>query len=151
MKLKDYLNDGANWQAKCVLNYLQSMYSSILDKTYVADYGYYKANIEVGRFENCREQGYVFSLRYKFKQKNYCVYEHMNSDNLIVLINDTYTINTPTLDEMWAGKKDKWDYDKDFKYGQILECGNFIAEDMKKFIDLVDEFESMQKEQETNV
>ena len=81
MKIENYLNDGANWQAKCILYYLQSMYSYITDSTYNANYKRYEAIIDVGRFENCREQGYVFSLRYKTEQRNYCVFEHRNSDN----------------------------------------------------------------------
>ena len=139
MKIENYLNDGANWQAKCILYYLQSMYSYITDSTYNANYKRYEAIIDVGRFENCREQGYVFSLRYKTEQRNYCVFEHRNSDKIVILINNTYTINTPTIEQMWEGKKDKWDYDKDFNYGQILECGDWIIKDMRKFIDEIKE------------
>ena len=28
-------------------------------------------------------------------------------------------------------------YDKDFDFGEIIQCGDFIAEDMKSFIDEV--------------
>lgn len=141
MNLESYLNDGANWQAKCVLYYLQYKYDSILDATYNKDYGINMGKIKVGRFENCREQGYVFSILYKFHQKNYCVYEHRNSDSICVLINEVDTINTPTIEEMWEGKKDKWDYDKSFKYGQVIECAEWIEKDMKEFLENIKKLE----------
>lgn len=138
-----YLNDGANWQAQSVLGYLRSIKESIVDKTWSDSAKRYEALIYVGRYENCREQGYVFTISYKSKYKHYAVYEHRNSDNLIVLINEGFSMNTPSVDFMWEGHMNengettKWDYDKDFGFGEIIQCGDFIAEDMKSFIDEV--------------
>ena len=136
-----YLNDGANWQAQSVLGYLRSIRESIVEKTWSDSARRYEALIYVGRYENCREQGYVFTISYKGEYKHYAVYEHRNCDSLIVLINDGFSMNTPSVDFMWKGHMDengettKWGYDKDFDFGEIIQCGDFIAEDMKNFID----------------
>ena len=55
---------------------------------------------------------------------------------MIVLISNTRTMNTPNVEEMWRDKGEnasKYDYDKGFEYGEILECANYIAEDMREF------------------
>lgn len=138
-----YLNDGANWQAQSVLCYLRSIKESILVATWSEARRYYDAFIYVGRYENCREQGYVFTISYKGKYKHYAVYEHRNCSNLVVLINDGFSMNTPSADFMWNGDMDedeepqKYGYTEDFDFGEIIQCGDFIAEDMKNFIDEV--------------
>ena len=141
--IESYLNDGANWQAQSVLCYLRSIKESIVTKTWSESAKRYDAVIYVGRYENCREQGYVFTISYKGQYKHYAVYEHRNCDNLVVLINDGFSMNTPSVDFMWKGHMDengettKWGYDKYFDFGEIIQCGDFIAEDMKNFIDEV--------------
>lgn len=137
-----YLNDGANWQAQSVLGYLRSIKESIVTKTWSESARRYEAVIYVGRYENCREQGYVFTISYKGEYKHYAVYEHCNSDNLIVLINEGFSMNTPSANFMWGGhdengKHQKWCYDRDFGFGEIIQCGDSIAEDMRSFIDEV--------------
>ena len=137
-----YLNDGANWQAQSVLGYLRSIRESIVEKTWSDSARRYEALIYVGRYENCREQGYVFTISYMGEYKHYAVYEHRNCDNLVVLINDGFSMNTPSVDFMWEGHDEngettKWGYDKDFDFGEIIQCGDFITKDMKKFIDEV--------------
>jgi hypothetical protein len=131
-KIEQYLEDGANWQAQAVLAYLRMAAFRVREctKPLIAD-----PEIEVGRYENCREQGYVFRLRVGVEiLMNYAVYEHRNSDKLIVLKSDRHTINTPSIDDMWNGRESKYDYDKDFEYGQILECGDYIIEDMENLV-----------------
>jgi len=56
-RLKTYLDDGANYQAKAVLAYLQK-YEGIEDSWDEAFYRY-RAQPLVARWENCREQGYI--------------------------------------------------------------------------------------------
>jgi hypothetical protein len=138
IELKNYLQDGANWQARCVLCYLQGNIHEIdflikdelnLEKN--------ETDIYVGRYENCREQGYVVSLCYKGRRINYAIYEHRNSDELIVLKSNCKTTNTPNVDAMWKDKGEnasKYDYDKSFSCGDIVLCGNWIINDMKLFI-----------------
>lgn len=128
INVEHYLQDGANWQAQAVLAYLRDQAFTIRENARDLNT---EPIIEVGRFENCREQGYVFRLRLGIEiLKNYAVYEHRNSDNLIVLESTNNTINTPSIEEMFNGR-DKWGYDKSFIYGQIIECGKYILEDMQ--------------------
>lgn len=145
--LKHYLDDGANWQAQAVLAYLRSMYSWVVNGTYNKEYNFNEADFYVGRYENCREQGYVFSLRYMGEQRNYAVYEHKNSDKLIVLTFDGITINTPCGEQVWGNMKDTYNYTKSFSCGQIIECGDYIIEDAQRFIKaLKEESENKNKE-----
>lgn len=132
INVEEYMNDGANWQAQAVLAYIRSLTFRVREATHklITD-----PEIEVGRYENCREQGYVFRLRIGYNTlMNYAVYEHRNSDQLIVLKSDMSTINTPSIDEMWNGRKSKYDYDKGFGYAQITDCGQYILEDMENLI-----------------
>ena len=144
MKLKNYMDDGANWQAQAVLAYLRSHDNWILDISYDMNCKDFLAELEVGRFENCREQGYVFTIYLKDKAKNYTVYEHRNSDSLCVMITDVLTINTPTLEQLLKSREkllkekylneelDKYNmFNKGFSYGAIVECGDWIVNDMK--------------------
>ena len=137
--IEQYLYDGANWQASAVLAYMRNLKRHILNKTWDKDLiDHYHCRLQVGRYENCREQGYVFSIRMSGHQRNYAVYEHRNSDQLIVLISDVLTINVPSIDDMWHDKGEnpsKYDYDKAFGYGEIVECGDWIANDMIETID----------------
>lgn len=129
INIEEYMNDGANWQAQAVLAYIRALTFRVREATHnlITD-----PVIEVGRYENCREQGYVFRLRIGCNTlMNYAVYEHRNSDELIVLKSDRNTINTPSIDEMWNGRECKYDYDKGFSYGQIIECGEYILGDME--------------------
>lgn len=122
LNIESYLNDGANWQAQCVLSYIRSHnpFSGTIE-------------IQVGRFENCREQGYVFTLVKNFQQiRHYAVYEHRNSDELIVLIQNGFSLNTPNVE--FFESNNKYDYDKSFKCGEIVECGEYILNDMKNLI-----------------
>ena len=144
MKLKNYMDDGANWQAQAVLAYLRSHDNWILDISYDMNCKDFLAELEVGRFENCREQGYVFTIYLKDKAKNYTIYEHRNSDSLCVMITDVLSINTPTLDQLLKSREkllkeehpnedlNKYNmFNKEFSYGAIVDCGDWIVNDMK--------------------
>lgn len=138
INIENYMHDGANWQAQSVLAYIRNTKNYSIDKTWNKEFHKYDASVEVGRYENCREQGYIFSVLYKGNQRNYCVYEHRNSDDLCVVVFDAVTINTPTNDIVFEAMKDsKWNYTKSFTCGQITECGDYIVEDMKEFINKV--------------
>ncbi len=141
MYVKDYLNDGANWQAQMVLAYIRSHEYVATHVSYDEKLEDYLAKIYVGRYENCREQGYIFSIimptKKGLKQKNYAVYEHRNSDALCVLISTKLTTNTPGIGEMWADKPEnatKYDYDKEFACGEAVACAEFILVDMAETI-----------------
>lgn len=143
IKLEHYLNDGAGWQAKAVLAYLQGNIYKLTDDRY---YGR-QIDVSVGRYENCREQGYVFTLRFfgedpetkkpKSFQRNYAVYQHRNSDSIIVLISSAFTINTPSIDNMWKDKGENprsSQYDISFAWDDISGCAEWILDDMDDFL-----------------
>lgn len=134
--IENYMHDGANWQAQSVLAYLRVTKNNAIDKTWNEERRCYDARVGVGRYENCREQGYIFSVQYNGEQRNYCVYEHRNSDDLCVVVFDGVTINTPMLKMVCDAMEDsKWNYTKAFHCGQIMECGDYILDDVKKWID----------------
>jgi hypothetical protein len=135
--IEHYNDDGANWQAQCVLAYLRSHYEIALEETYNSDRRGYDAILQVGRYENCREQGYVFSIKVGLEQRHYAVYEHRNSDHICVLISDGVCMNTPNVEFMWKDRGEnatKYDYNNDFRCGNIIECGEWIIDDMLKWV-----------------
>lgn len=149
MNIDGFFMDGANVQAQIVALLLREMRERILEPTYDREFvDNFWGGIKIGRLENGREQGYVASVRFNGHQRNYAFYEHRNIDNLCVIVNDLWTINTPTIEEIWEGKKDKYDYDKDFEYGKWAECARWIAEDMRKHLEEwveEDKIEKLQK------
>lgn len=135
MNLEYLFNDGANKQAQIVAILLREMREWILEPTYDKESGFLRCRMTIGRLENCREQGYVVSIRFKGNQRNYAFYEHRNSDRVHILINNETTIDTPSLDMMWNGREDKYDTDNAFNYGEWEECARWIAEDMRKHLE----------------
>jgi hypothetical protein len=89
--------------------------------------------VEVGRFENCREQGYVLMVTFKGKRRNYAFFEHRNSDELVVFISDKLSTNTPSIDHIY-GDRGKYDYDMCFERGQIVECAEDIMLNVEEFL-----------------
>lgn len=134
MDIKTYFDDGANWQAQAVLAYVRAYSSWALDGTWDDEAKKYMATLDVGRFENCREQGYIFSVRYKTSQMNYAVYEHRNSDQICVVRFVGNTINTPTSEMVFENMKDKYDATISFGYGGIVECGEWLVGNMNNFV-----------------
>lgn len=129
-EITSYLNDGANHQAQAVLAFMRYANDIILDNVSSEDYG----RIYVGRYENCREQGYVFTLSIKWQQVlHIVVYEHRNSDRLCVKAFTGDFINTPRAEDI--PMKDKYDLDKFFEYGQVFEAAKWIEERFKKAVD----------------
>ena len=137
VKIDRYQYDGACWQAQAVLAYLRSYHHTAIEESWNSDKKRYDAEIYCGRYENCREQGYVFSLYYNGNVRHYAVYEHRNSDDIIVLISTQHSINTPSIETMWKDKGEnasKYDYDKEFSYDEIIDCGEWIIKDMQKHL-----------------
>ena len=145
IEISRYMDDGAGWQEQAVLAYVRKFADSVKDieKPYRAS-DEEKAemerllsfiHVEVGRYENCREQGYIFSVWCFSKRLNIAVFEHRNSDTLCLNVFDGVFINTPTWEAVWKGKESKWDYDYGFEYGQIVECGEKILSLLKEFVE----------------
>ena len=138
-QIREYMNDGANWQAQAVLAYMRGHIFRLED---VVKYKHKDKNLyfnsRVGRYENCREQGYVFSIQVGNEEKHYAVYEHRNSDYICVLISHGLNLNTPNVDFMWREKGEnatKYDYDRGFRCGEIAECGEWIICDMLDWVE----------------
>ena len=133
-EIREYMNDGANWQAQAVLAYMRGHIFRLEDLVkYTHKDKHLYLGTRVGRYENCREQGYVFSIQVGNEEIHYAVYEHRNSDQLIVLIANGLNLNTPSVDFMWKDrgeKATKYDYNKSFRCGEITECGEWIICDM---------------------
>lgn len=131
--LENYLYDGAGWQARAVMCYLQSRVEVILDKTYTGDaWMPYKGKAFINQYHYGREKGYVFSVYYNGHQANYAVYEHCVADCICVVKGNAITEHS----DGWDGKEwSKYDHDKEFSYGETTKCGEWIEEDMKKEID----------------
>ena len=129
VNLENYLYDGAGWQARAVMCYLQSRVESILDKTYTGDsWMPYKGQIFINQYNYGREKGYVFSIRYDGHQANYAVYEHCMADCICVVKSNVFTDHS----DGWDGREwSKYDHDKEFSYGDAIKCGEFIENDMK--------------------
>lgn len=140
IQIENYMHDGANWQAQAVLAYLRVTKNNAICNTWDDKNQKYLADVFVGRYENCREQGYIFSVQYNGEQRNYCVYEHRNSDQLCVVVFDVLTLDTPQKELVWDAMGDsKWNYTKAFGCGEIASCCDYIIEDMKEFINKVQE------------
>lgn len=126
-----YFNDGANAQAQAVLAFL-SYFAEGVEASYKD--GKYAASVEVNRFHNCREQGYVLTMcasGYK-KQLNIAFFEHRNSDSIcIVEWESAPTLNPPTIDSIpedhpWFN--DKYNVTASFGYGEAYQTAEWIVE-----------------------
>lgn len=132
MELNNYFEDGANYQAQAVMILVKGRYDEILSDTYNSKSNTYDASIQVGRYENTREQGYIISIKKENAQRNFAVYEHRNSDEICVVVFDKLTLNTPTRDDVLKNMKDKYDVTKFFIFAG--DCAGYIVSEMKKFI-----------------
>lgn len=131
--IKCYMHDGANWQAQSILAYIRSISFFATDLAWNKEKHCSDAEIQVGRLENCREQGYVFTIMYNYKQiAHFWVYEHRNFDSICVVEFEGTFINTPHIDQV--PMKDKHDYTKSFDYGKIVDCGDWIVNRMKELL-----------------
>lgn len=132
--LNQYLQDGANHQARAVLCYLQGF---SVEESWNKEFSRYEAEPNVSRWENCREQGYVITMRAKNgKCVNIAFFEHRNSDEICAIKWTQSLINAPTIDTAEYGGavyKDKWDVSKSVKPGQIDEMSQWISDELTAF------------------
>lgn len=130
-----YFNDGANCRAQAVLCYLKGF--GEIEDSYNKDLNSYEAEIELSRWENCREQGYVIMLNSEGhkKQLNIAFFEHRNSDNLGAIKWEQVTVNAPTIDTAKFGKNYKNTFDLSFevKYDEAYKMAEWISTELNKF------------------
>jgi len=133
--LDNYLNDGACASARAVLGYLDGFN---IEVSYDGEFHRYAAEIQVARWENCREQGYVlslFSTGYR-KQLNIAFFEHRNSDNICAVKWEQKTVNSPTIDTAKFGDdvyNDKWDVSLSVSYNEAHKMARWISEQLTDF------------------
>lgn len=83
-------------------------------------------NINVGTFTNCRECGLTFKVMEKnTKSFTWCIYEHRNSDFIIINGKQGYISMNGELP--YKGNS-QYSYLAEFHWNQHLECANKLAE-----------------------
>lgn len=93
--------------------------------------------IYVECFINCREGGLTFTVKGQTKSMTYCIYEHRNSDNIIVNGKENWSSFSDDLP--YAGE-DKWDCIKSFGYGKYFECFQWLSNEfVRKFEEMKDD------------
>ena len=133
--LRTYMDDGACAQAQAVLAFIRDFE---IECSWDDVRKHYAADIKVGRWENCREQGYVVSLKSKShtKQLNIAFFEHRNSDQLCAVKWEQFTINSPTIrhiEKVPGVYETKWDTSFDVHYGEILKMAEWIKSELTIF------------------
>lgn len=91
------------------------------------DYKFWNAEdptLEVGEFFNCREEGFTFSLLNSKQDMVFCVYEHRNSDSII--INGCKHEDVQSYGPYNAGSK--WDYLASFCYDEYADAADKLVE-----------------------
>lgn len=128
INLFNYMQDGAHYNARAVLAILQGMGN--IEESYDDKTHEYKAVLNVARWENCREQGYIVSLRsedYR-KQLNIAFFEHRNSDSICAIKWEQSDINSINITTMKTDEcyKDKFDVSHSVSYNQAWDMAQWI-------------------------
>ena len=124
--LENYLQDGANYQARSILMFLQS---TRIEESWNDETERYDAETKVARWENGREQGYIISLvNKKRKQLNIAFFEHRNCDDIYAIKWEQNSINTLTIDNAEFGDVYRSKYDKSYSvdYGKVCKMAKWI-------------------------
>lgn len=133
--LQDYIKDGADASARAVLCLLQGIFG--IEKSPKDEWDKYEAEPKIARWENCREQGYVISLKNKdySKQLNIAFFEHRNSDSIHSVRWEQITLNSPTIDTAEFGNvyKSKYDTSYSVDYNGHYEMAEWINRELNDF------------------
>jgi len=134
-ELRNYLDDGADYQARAVMCFLQR--DCDIEESWNARDGKYDSVINIARWENCREQGYIVSMvsaDYR-SQLNIAFFQHRNSDELCAVKWEQTSMNTITIDNAEFGDvyKDKYDVSKRVSYGEVEKMADWIMEQFTEF------------------
>ena len=133
--LNTYMKDGACPSARAVLAYLQ--HSDGIEESWDDKYKEYKAKPKIARWGNCREQGYIISMRsadYN-QQINITFFEHRNTDNICAVIWKQRSINPLTIDNAKFGNIYKTKYDTSFEVGyyEAFKMAEWITKQLINF------------------
>ena len=133
-RLNEYMRDGANEQARAVLAYLADFN---IEESWDPEHKQYSAIIEVARWDNSREQGYVLSMvgQKGEGQLNIAFFEHRNSDAICAVRWEQRSFRTITIDNAEFGDvyKDKFDVSYDVNYGKVTKMAEWIEKELTTF------------------
>jgi len=95
----------------------------------------YEAEIKVARWENCREQGYIVSLKHKRDQLNIVFYEHRNSDAICAVKWEQYSFDNLTIHNAMFGDicKDRYDISHSVNYGKAYLMAEWVYRQFELF------------------
>lgn len=129
------MQDGANRQARATLCFLQG---GSIEESWNKETLRYEAEPQVARWENCREQGYVVMLTYKYgRTLSIAFFEHRNSDSICALRWEQPAFqNSPNIDTAQfngACYKDKWDVSHQVEFGKAAEMADWIQGELDNF------------------
>lgn len=79
--------------------------------------------LEIKEFDNCRESGYMYRVLGSKQDITFSVYEHRNSDDII--INGCFTKD---VQPYGAYNGDKWDYLNNFGYDQHYNVASKLSQ-----------------------
>ena len=132
----NYMQDGACPEARAVLAILQGM--GEIEESWDDKYKEYTSNIQIARWENGREQGYVVYMRVYNKgveQINIAFFQHRNSDRIHAVKWIQNTFNSPNIDIAKFGDVYKNKFDTSFSVGgaEIVEMAEWIHNELKNF------------------
>lgn len=127
--------EGADAQSNAVLAYLAGHAS--IEESWNQEFHAYDAEPEIARWHNCREQGYVVSLRSqdRSRQLNIAFFEHRNSDEIVAVKWEQNTINPPTIETAKFGNiyKDKYDVSHRASYAEAAAMADWIHQQLVEF------------------
>jgi hypothetical protein len=126
--------DGANSSARAVLALLQSREG--IHESWDAERKAYLAVPEVDRWHNCREQGYIISLKGPdyYNQLNIVVYEHRNSDAICALMWEQTSMNPINLATLKEGVfNSSSDYTHSVNHDEITDMADWIMKQLTQF------------------
>jgi len=129
-----YGADGACAAARAVLAHVQQ--GDGIEESWSKEYHRYLAAPTVSRWENCREQGYVISLRSAdySRQINIAFFEHRNSDAICAVLWEQTTINAPTIDTIpESAYPDKYSVSHSVPYDCAYKMAQWILERLVGF------------------
>lgn len=135
-KLQNYFSDGANCNVQSVLCLLKHKIGNGIEESWNDEYKTYEADIQVARWENYREQGYIVYLTNKNnEQLNIAFFEHRNSDNLCAVKWIQNSINSLTIENADFKNEvytNKWDVSVSFNYNQAYELAEWLFNELTK-------------------
>lgn len=128
--------DGADAQSQATLAYLRQR--SGIEASWNNSRGCYEAEPEINRWHNCREQGYVVSLRSQDYSRtlNVAFFKHRNSDEICAVEFEFRGLNPPTINDIPKGhpyRDSKYAVSHKVDHDQPAQMAEWIYERLTDF------------------